>query len=80
MDLRSVSTADKNGGNALATLAGQGGQTQLVTVLPKAFEKAQANAGKTAEVVNVAAGDAGAKARCQIKEFVEDPGQLLLAG
>jgi electron transfer flavoprotein alpha subunit len=60
------------GGNALATLAGQGGATQLVTVLPKAFEKAQANAGKTAEVVNVAAGDATSKARCQIKEFVEE--------
>jgi electron transfer flavoprotein alpha subunit len=57
------------GGNALATLAGSGA-TQLVTVLPKAFEK-PGNAGKSPEVVDVAV-DAGATARCQIKGFVEE--------
>jgi electron transfer flavoprotein alpha subunit len=57
------------GGNANATLAGTGG-TQLVTVLPKAFEK-PAPTGKTAEVVDVAV-DAAATARAQIKGFVEE--------
>lgn len=58
------------GGNALATLAGTGG-TQLVTVLPKAFEKPAGNAGKSPEVVDVPV-DAAATARCQIKGFVEE--------
>lgn len=59
------------GGNALVNLAGAG-DTQLVTVAPKAFEKAQPNAGKTAEVVELATGEAAGKARLQIKEFVEE--------
>lgn len=59
------------GGNALATIAGGGNAPLLVTALPKAFEKAQANAGKTAEVVTLPT-ELSQTARCQIKEFAEE--------
>ncbi|HEY9724110.1 MAG TPA: electron transfer flavoprotein subunit alpha/FixB family protein [Oscillatoriaceae cyanobacterium] len=58
------------GGNALVTLSGQGAQTLLVTVAPKAFERAQAGAGKTAEVVDVPV--SGVSPRTQIRQFVEE--------
>ncbi|MFP5502971.1 MAG: electron transfer flavoprotein subunit alpha/FixB family protein, partial [Candidatus Sericytochromatia bacterium] len=58
------------GGNAFATLSAQGGSTVLVTVEAKSFEKA-AEAGGSAEVVEVAVDPAVLSARVQIKEFVE---------
>lgn len=59
------------GGNALATLSTSGG-TALVTVLPKAFEKATSGAGKTAEVVDVNVDPSALAAKTQVKSFVEE--------
>ena len=60
------------GGNVLATLATTAGQPALVTVLPKAFEKAAAGAGKAAEVVTVSADPTTLAAKTQVKGFVEE--------
>ncbi|MDB5098405.1 MAG: Electron transfer flavoprotein alpha/beta-subunit [Cyanobacteria bacterium RYN_339] len=59
------------GGNALTTLAGDAAKPQLVTVLPKAFEKATAGAGKAGEVVELAV-DGAAAAKSLIKGFLAE--------
>lgn len=59
------------GGNALANLA-TSGATALVTVLPKAFEKATAGAGKTANVVDVTVDSAALAAKTQVMAFAAE--------
>jgi electron transfer flavoprotein alpha subunit len=59
------------GGNALTTLVGEAGKPFLVTVLPKAFEKAAAGAGKAGEVVELTV-DGTASAKGLIKGFLAE--------
>lgn len=60
------------GGNALATLKGGTTTSLLVTVLPKAFEKAHPGAGKSGEIVAVPIDPQALTARILIKGFVEE--------